>query len=82
MIDYSADGEPNCFSAMELTYDGFGYCYYKNKSQKYLHVEVYYKTFEGLKLRKPHRGREFTLNIGPGEEKIVLVKTKARERVK
>jgi len=80
-IDYAREGEPKAYSVVELK-DGFVYCYYHNDSKRVLNVEVNYKEFSGLRLRKPYRGRQYQLSVNPGESKVVLAKVLPQENVR
>jgi len=80
-INYAREGEANAYSVVELK-DGFVFCYYHNDSKRVLNVEVNYKEFSGLKLRKPYRGRQYQLSVNPGESKIVLAKVLPQENVR
>jgi len=71
---YADLGQPNCFRAVELTDEGYGYIYYQNKSNKTLNETINFNVLEGLKLVKPFRGRQYQIQVKPGEEKIVLLK--------
>jgi len=71
---YADLGQPNCFRAVELEDLGYGFIYYQNKSQKTLNETINFTTLEGLKLVKPNRGTQYKITVGPGEEKIVLLK--------
>jgi calpain-15 len=64
----------DCYRAVELTDDGFGFVYYKNNSKVTLEEELYFKVMEGLKLRKPFRGNSIKVLVKPGEEKCVVTK--------
>jgi len=72
--DYSSHGVSNCYRGMELTDDGFGFIYYKNESNKTLEEDFYFKSMQGFKLRKPYSGNNFKISVGPGQEKIVILK--------
>jgi len=39
-----------------------------------LNETINFNTLEGLKLVKPYRGTQYSIKVGPGEEKIVLLK--------
>jgi calpain-15 len=71
---YADLGQPNCFRAVELTEEGYGYIFYQNKSNKTLNESITFNVLEGLKLVKPYRGRQYDIKISPGEEKVVLLK--------
>lgn len=75
LIDYGTSGVKDCKKATELTDDGFGYFYWRNNSNRTLEEELYLKTFDGLRLRKPYSGNTVKVVVKPGEEKIVLYKT-------
>jgi len=72
--DYAYYNVANCYRAVELTDDGFGFVYYKNDSKVTLDEELYFKVMEGLKLRKPYRGNCIKITVKPGEEKCVVTK--------
>lgn len=71
---YEEEGEPNVFRVSELTPEGIGYFYFLNRGNSPLTTEYNFKIMQGVKLRKPHRGTSFKINVNPGEEKIVLTK--------
>jgi len=71
---FAREGEPNAYSVVDITKDGFIYCYYNNQSSRTLETEVYFKEFRGVKLRKPFRGQSYSLRIPAGQEKIVVLK--------
>jgi len=72
--DYKHAGVTNCYRAVELTDDGFGYIYYRNESGRTLEEELYFKFLEGLKLRKPYRGNNYKISVPAGQERIVITK--------
>lgn len=72
--DYKHAGVANCYRAVELTDDGFGFIYYRNESGKALEEELYFKYLEGLKLRKPYRGNNYKISVPGGQERIVVTK--------
>jgi hypothetical protein len=72
--DYQHCGVRNCFRAVELTDDGFGFIYYKNESNKTLEEEIYFKAMEGLKFKKPFTGNNYKISVPPGQERIVITK--------
>jgi len=72
--DYAYYNVKDCFRAVELTDDGFGYIYYRNNSKNTLEEELFFKVLEGLRFRKPHRGNTIKVVVKPGEEKIVITK--------
>lgn len=71
---YADLGQVQCFRAVELTDEGYGFIYYQNKSQKTLSEQINFNVLEGLKLCKPNRGKQYQIRVAPGEEKIVLLK--------
>jgi len=71
---YADLGQPNCFRAVELTDEGWGFIYYQNKSNKSLNEQINFNVLEGLKLCKPYRGKQYQIKVAPGEEKVVLLK--------
>ena len=73
-VNYAREGEANCSSVVDMSRDGFTYCYYNNMSTRTLETEVYFKEFQGVKLRKPFRGRGFTIRVPPYQEKAVLLR--------
>jgi len=79
---FAREGEPNCYSVVDISKDGFIYCYYNNQSSRTLETEVVFKEFRGVKLRKPFRGKSYTLKVGPGQEKIVILKIIPNEDVR
>jgi len=81
-MNYAREGEANCFSVVDISRDGFIYCYYQNLSSRTLETEVYFKEFRGIKLRKPHRGRTFKIQVPPQQEKIVLLRILPNQDVK
>ena len=81
-MNYAREGEANCFSVVDISRDGFIYCYYQNLSARTLETEVYFKEFRGIKLRKPHRGRTFKIQVPPQQEKIVLLRILPNQDVK
>jgi calpain-15 len=72
--DYSYYNVKDCFRAVELTDDGFGYVYYRNNSKQTLEEELFFKVLEGLRFRKPYRGNTIKVSVKPGEEKIIITK--------
>jgi calpain-15 len=66
--------QANCFRAVELTDEGYGYIYYQNKSKKILKEAIGFNVLDGLKLVKPYRGKQYDITVAPGEEKVVLLK--------
>lgn len=81
-MNYAREGEPNCCSVVDLSKDGFVYCYYRNNSMRTLDTEIYFKEFNGVKLRKPFRGRTYRIQVPPQQEKIVLLKVLPNQDVK
>ena len=79
---YAREGEADAYSVIELTKDGFIYSYYHNDSKRTLNIDVTYKEFKGLKLRKPNRGSIYSLKVQPGERKIVLVRVLPEQDVR
>ena len=74
-LDYSNEGEPNCFKYSGMCPEGYGYNYFENFSSGAIIKEIVnYTTLEGLKLMEPYRGTSYEVNVKPGETKIVLLK--------
>jgi hypothetical protein len=65
---------PEAGRGYELGEDGFGWVYYRNRSSSSLEEELFFKTFTGLKLKKPHRGLQTKISVPPGGESIVMIK--------
>jgi hypothetical protein len=72
--DYQHCGVRNCYRVVEITDDGFGYIYYKNESNKTLEEEIYFKSMDGLKFKKPYSGNSYKISVPAGQEKIVITK--------
>ena len=77
---YSACRESGSFRVVDLPAGGFLYSYYKNMSDKIM--ECTSTVPEGFKLRKPYRGREYSISIPPRQEKIVLLRSLPDQEVK
>ena len=72
---FSTDGAPNCYKYTGLTPEGYTYIYLENKEEdSTLLNDVKYTQFEGLVLLPPYSGTSYNLQVGPGEDKIVLIK--------
>lgn len=54
--------------------DGFGYISFKNNSDKTLESTLSFPQFEGLKFRKPERGKQFSVKVAPGQQKTVIAR--------
>jgi len=72
--DYKHCGVNNCYRAVELTDDGFGFIYYRNESNRTLEEEIYFKAMEGLKFKKPYTGNNYKITVPPGQERIIITK--------
>ncbi len=73
--NFGSDGAPNCFKYTGLTPEGYTYIYLENKEEDSTLVkDVKYTQFDGLMLMPPYSGSSYSLEVGPGEEKIVLIK--------
>jgi len=81
-MNYAREGEANCRSVVDISKDGFIYCYYQNMSARTLETDVYFKEFQGIKLRKPYSGRAFKVKVPPQQEKIVLLRILPNQDVK
>ena len=67
----------------KLTDEGFGYIYYSNKTRDtYLNEEIDFKVFDGLKLKKPHRGTSAKMSVAPGGEYILILRMKPESDIK
>jgi len=75
-LHYTTKHHPNCYKVRHFTNTGFGYYFYKNTSTQTLHEQVSFTTFFNLELLPPYKGKEFTIKVKPGEEKIVIIKIK------
>ena len=59
----------------ESTLEGYSYIYIENNEDDITLIEdVNYKNFEGYILLPPYSGGRFHIEVGPGENKIVLIK--------
>jgi len=73
--NFTSDGAPNCFKYSGLTPEGYTYIYLENKEEdSTLLNDVKYTQFDGLTLLPPYSGTSYSLEVGPGEDKIVLIK--------
>jgi len=58
-----------------MTPEGYTYIYLENKEEdSTLLNDVKYTQFDGLTLLPPYSGTSYSLVVGPGENKIVLLK--------
>lgn len=72
---FALDGAPNCRKYTGLTPEGYTYIYFENNElDSTLLKEVRYTKFDGLVLLPPYSGTSFYLEVGPGQDKIVLIK--------
>ena len=72
---YENEGAPNCFKYSDLFHIGYTYIYIENNEKDATLVEnVNYTKFEGVKLVEPFSGTSYKVEVGPGQNQIVLIK--------
>ena len=69
------DKKLECYKKTDNTSEGYTYIYIQNKEEDATFIEdVKYTKFEGLKLLSPFSGTGYHVEVGPGEEQIILIK--------
>ena len=69
------DENLECGKILDNTQEGYSYIFIENHEDDTTFIEdVKYTKFEGLKLLPPFSGTGYHIEVGPGEEKIILIK--------
>ena len=69
------DKKLECYKLTDNTSEGYSYIFIQNKEEDATFIEdVKFTKFEGLKLLPPFSGTGYHVEVGPGEEQIILIK--------
>ena len=69
------DENLECGKILDNTPEGYSYIFIENHEEDTTFIEdVKYTKFEGLKLLPPFSGTGYHIEVGPGEERIILIK--------